>query len=114
MARQPPLVHGCWGRLLLGRDIFIRGLPWRAMDTMAAIPVDLVTTSASGLDPDISPDAAEFQIPRVAKERGMSPADLRALVARHTLGRQFGILGEPRVNVLELNMELDATSPLKK
>ena len=80
----------------------------------AAIPVDLVTTSASGLDPDISPDAAEFQIPRVAKERGMSPADLRALVARHTLGRQFGILGEPRVNVLELNMELDAASPVKK
>ncbi len=80
----------------------------------AAIPVDLVTTSASGLDPDISPDAAEFQIPRVAKERGTSVADLRALVARHTLGRQFGVLGEPRVNVLELNMELDATSPMKK
>jgi K+-transporting ATPase ATPase C chain len=86
----------------------------RAENPGAAIPVDLVTTSASGLDPDISPDAAEFQIPRVAKERGMSVADLRALVARHTLGRQFGVLGEPRVNVLELNMELDATSPVKK
>jgi potassium-transporting ATPase KdpC subunit len=80
----------------------------------AAIPVDLVTTSASGLDPDISPDAAEFQIPRVAKERGVSAADLRAMVARNTLGRQFGILGEPRVNVLELNMELDATSQIRK
>ena len=78
------------------------------------IPVDLVTTSASGLDPDISPDAAEFQIPRVAKERGMSPADLRALVARHTLGRQFGVFGEPRVNVLELNMELAAAGAAKR
>jgi potassium-transporting ATPase KdpC subunit len=80
----------------------------------APIPADLVTTSASGLDPDISPDAAEFQTPRVAKERGMSPADLRAMVARHTLGRQLGVLGEPRVNVLELNMELDATHAVKK
>ena len=80
----------------------------------APIPVDLVTTSASGLDPDISPDAAEFQIPRVAKERGMSPADLRALVARHTLGRQFGVFGEPRVNVLELNMELAAAGAAKR
>src|SRR5271169_2936294 len=78
------------------------------------VPIDLVTTSASGLDPDISPAAAEFQVPRIARERGMSAADLRALVARHTLGRQFGVLGEPRVNVLELNMELDATSPVKK
>jgi K+-transporting ATPase ATPase C chain len=81
----------------------------------SAIPVDLVTTSASGLDPHISPDAAEFQIPRVAKERGVSVATLaKAMVARHTLGRQFGVLGEPRVNVLELNMELDATSAVKK
>jgi potassium-transporting ATPase KdpC subunit len=80
----------------------------------AAIPVDLVTTSASGLDPDISPDAAEFQIPRVAKERGMNAADLRALVARHTMGRQFGILGEPRVNVLELNLELNEKVAVKK
>jgi K+-transporting ATPase ATPase C chain len=86
----------------------------RAENPGASIPVDLVTTSASGLDPDISPDAAEFQIPRVAKERGMSPADLRAWVARHTLGRQFGVFGEPRVNVLELNMELDAIGAVKK
>ena len=71
------------------------------------IPIDLVTTSASGLDPDISPASAEFQIPRVAKERKMTEADLRAVVQRHTQQRQFGILGEPRVNVLELNLDLD-------
>ena len=77
----------------------------------AAIPVDLVTTSGSGLDPEISPAAAEFQIPRVARERHMSESDLRALVARHTLGRQFGLFGEPRVNVIELNLDLDASHP---
>ena len=79
----------------------------------AAIPVDMVTSSASGLDPDISPAAAEFQIPRVARERHISETDLRALVAKHTLGRQFDIFGEPRVNVLELNLDLDATHPIK-
>jgi potassium-transporting ATPase KdpC subunit len=73
----------------------------------APIPIDLVTASASGLDPDISPAAAEFQISRVARERKMNEDDLRALVQRHTEHRQFGYLGEPRVNVLELNLDLD-------
>ncbi len=78
------------------------------------VPVDLVTTSASGLDPDISPAAAAFQIPRVAKERRVTQNDLRALIARHTEERQFGFLGERRVNVLELNLDLDATYPMQK
>jgi len=78
------------------------------------VPVDLVTTSASGLDPEISPAAADFQVPRVARERGMSQEDLRRFVARHTEGRQFAILGEPRVNVLELNLDLDGTHPLQR
>ena len=71
------------------------------------IPIDMVTTSASGFDPEISPAAAEFQLPRVAKERGMAVDQLRALVKKYTEGRQFGFLGEPRVNVLELNLALD-------
>jgi len=84
----------------------------RAENPQNPIPVDLVTSSGSGLDPHITPAAAEFQIPRVAKARGMSEQQLRTFIARQTQGRQLGFLGEARVNVLELNLDLDEQSSM--
>jgi len=83
----------------------------RAENPTALIPVDLVTASGSGLDPEISPAGAEFQIPRVARERAMKDEDVRTLVEKHSKGRDLGFLGEPRINVLELNLDLDSVHP---
>ena len=79
----------------------------KAENSSQSVPVDLVTTSGSGLDPDISPEAALFQVPRVAKARSMSENKVRDIIAKNTQGRFLGLLGEPRVNVLQLNLALD-------
>jgi len=84
----------------------------QAENPSTPIPVDLTTTSGSGLDPDISPAAADFQVPRIAKERNMTEADVRQLIAAHTEGRQLGFLGQFRVNVLQLNLNLDRVHPI--
>ncbi|HET7207817.1 MAG TPA: potassium-transporting ATPase subunit KdpC [Terriglobales bacterium] len=78
------------------------------------VPIDMVTTSASGFDPEITPANAAFQLPRVAKARNTSQAQLQQLIAKHTSGRQWGFIGEPRVNVLELNLDLDRQFPVTK
>jgi K+-transporting ATPase ATPase C chain len=86
----------------------------RAENPGQPVPVDLVTTSASGLDPHISPAAAEFQIPRVARERSITEEQVHELIKAHSAGRQFGFLGEATVNVLELNIDLDNRYPMRK
>ena len=92
--------------------VALRVAALRAADPTTSLPVpaDLVTASGSGLDPHISPEAARYQVPRIARVRRMSEREVQALVDRHTEGRTFGLLGEPRVNVLLLNRELDATA----
>jgi K+-transporting ATPase ATPase C chain len=98
---NPALKEAVEGRVKALRDA--------GADPSKPVPVDLVTASASGLDPHISPAAAEYQVARVAKARNLSEERVRAVVQKHTEGRQFGLLGEPRVNVLTLNLELDST-----
>lgn len=103
---------GPTSRKLIEEQVGERATALREMNPGAPIPVDLVTSSASGLDPHITPAAAEFQLARVARERGMREDEVRSLVREHTEGRQFGLFGEPRVNVLELNLALEQARPM--
>jgi K+-transporting ATPase ATPase C chain len=105
---------GPTSKLLFEEQVRGRSKQLRTENPNMEIPIDLITSSGSGLDPHISPAAAEFQILRVARERRMSEEELRRLVRAHTEGRQFGVLGEPRVNVLELNLALDEASRKSK
>jgi len=98
---------GPTSKRLFEEQVRERSKQLRTENPNVEIPIDLITSSGSGLDPHISPAAADFQIPRVARERRMSEDEVRRLVSRHTVGRQFGVLGEPRINVLELNLALD-------
>ena len=105
---------GPTSKKLFEERVNARAKELHAENPNAEIPIDLVTSSGSGLDPHISPAAAEFQIPRVARERRMSEDKVKRLVRKHTEGRQFGVLGEPRVNVLELNLSLDEEAKKSK
>jgi K+-transporting ATPase ATPase C chain len=95
-------------KLIDGTKTAIAALKKANPGATGPIPMDLITSSASGIDPDVSPEGAYYQVPRVAKARGLAPGAVRALVTAHVVQRQFGLLGEPRVNVLELNRALDA------
>jgi K+-transporting ATPase ATPase C chain len=101
---------GPTSKQLFEEQVRERSKQLRTENPNATIPIDLITSSGSGLDPHISPAAADYQIPRVARERRMSEDKVKQLVQEHTEGRQFGVLGEPRVNVLELNLALDEAS----
>jgi len=103
---NPALVDAVKGR--------IEALKAADPDNKLAVPVDLVTASASGLDPHISVAGAQYQAARVARARGVDPATVQSLIARHTEGRMLGVLGEPRINVLALNLALDQAAPTKQ
>jgi K+-transporting ATPase ATPase C chain len=105
---------GPTSKRLFEEQVRKRSKQLRTENPNAEIPIDLITSSGSGLDPHISPAAADFQIPRVARERRMSENEVRQFVRKHTEERQFGVLGEPRVNVLELNLALDEASRKSK
>jgi K+-transporting ATPase ATPase C chain len=105
---------GPTSKRLLDEQVRERSKQLRTENPNVEIPIDLITSSGSGLDPHISPAAADFQIPRGARERRMSENEVRQFVRKHTEERQFGVLGEPRVNVLELNLALDEASRKSK